>query len=73
MGQDTGQGQWRETGDWTGATAVGRRKKRKEKNTMQNETFDAKKDAKRKISDAKQCDAKQLMRKNDAKYAKKYF
>ena len=26
MGQDTGQGQWPESGDWTGATAVGRRK-----------------------------------------------
>ena len=37
-----------ESGDWTGATAVGRRKKRKEKNTMRNETFDAKKDVERK-------------------------
>ena len=25
MGKDTGQGQWPESGDWTGATAVGRR------------------------------------------------
>ena len=34
---------------------------------------DAKKDTKLKISDVKRCDAKQLMRKNDAKYAKKLF